>query len=86
MKLLWSDESLSDLEGIAERAPRAAVHVYEAIRWLARQPFPHAFRRIEGRPGEHVLSVAPYVVFYAVDDNTIVVLTIEDSRRRREGW
>ena len=86
MRLVWTGEALRDLEGIAHRAPRAAGHVFEAVSWLARQPFPHAFRRVVDTADEHVLTVPPYVVIYALHGDELEVLTIEDSRRRSEPW
>ncbi len=45
------------------------------------------YRRVElGRLDEHVLSVPPHAVFYAVKGDELTVLTIIDSRRRREPW
>jgi hypothetical protein len=43
-------------------------------------------RRVEGRPGEHALSEPPHVVFYTVQGDDVTVLSIEDSRQRREPW
>ena len=65
---------------------RAAGHVFEAVSWLARQPFPHAFRRVVDSADAHVLTVPPYVVIYARRGDEVEVLTIEDSRRRKEPW
>ncbi len=86
MRLLWSEDALRDLEVIADRAPRAAHHVYDSVRWLAGQQFAHLFRPIVGRPGEHIMSVPPYVVFYGVDGDAIIVLTIKDGRQVRDPW
>jgi len=41
---------------------------------------------LEGRPGEHIMSVPPYAVFYSVDSSAITVLTIKDGRQRRDPW
>ncbi len=84
MRIDWTDEALADLEGVAARAPRAARRVYTMIGWLAGQPFPHAFRRVLDRPDEHVLTVPPYVVIYALHGDDLEVLAIEDSRRLHE--
>ena len=86
MRLVWTDEALDDLEAIAERAPRAAEHVLDAVEWLVEVPFPAMFRRLSERPEEHVLSVAPYVVFYRIAGDELEVLAREDSRRRRSDW
>jgi plasmid stabilization system protein ParE len=86
LRLVWTDEALADLENIAERAPRAAEHVLDAVEWLVEIPFPGMFRRLTERPEEHVLTVPPYVVFYRVAGDELEVLTIEDGRRRRTAW
>ena len=86
MRVLWEDQALADLEAVADRAPRSAAHLYEAVRWLAGQRFPGAFRRLARDRPEHVLSVPPYIVIYRVDGDQLSVLALEDARRRREGW
>ena len=82
MRVLWEEQALADLEEIADRAPRAAAHVYERVRWLADAAFPHAFRRLADDRDEHVLSVRPYIVLYAVEGDELIVLGIDDARRR----
>ena len=67
-------------------APMGAADVHEAVLRLLESPFPGMYRRVEGRPEEHVLSVRPYVVFYRVDGDSLTVLSVEDVRRRRERW
>jgi len=42
------------------------------------------YRRVRGRPRDHVLSVSPYVVLYRVDGDTLIVLRVLDGRRERE--
>ena len=86
MSLRWEDRAVDDLEEIARRAPRAAAHVYEAVAWLASQPFPRAFRHLPGSVDEHILTVAPYVVIYRVVGDSVVVRAIADVRRRQEPW
>ena len=86
MTLRWTDRAVDDLEDIADRAPRAAAHVYEAIVWLGRMPFPKAFRQYEDSGTERILSVAPYIVVYRVVDEDIVVLRVADARRFGARW
>jgi hypothetical protein len=86
VRVLWEDRALADLEAIADRAPRAAAHLYEAVRWLSRQRFPAAFRRLAVDRPEYVLSVPPYIVIYRVDGDDLSVLALEDARQRREEW
>jgi len=75
-----------DLEEIAERAPRAAGRIHEAVGWLERQQFPLMFRRLSERPNEHVLVVRPHAVFYVSERDTLTILRVVDSRRRVEPW
>jgi hypothetical protein len=42
--------------------------------------------RSSAAPGEHIMSVPPYAVFYRVDGERITVLTIKDGRRVRAPW
>jgi hypothetical protein len=86
LRLLWRDEALVELEAIADYAPRGALHVVEAAEWLVASPFPHMHRELTGRPGDHVLSVPPFVVFYTVRGDLLTVVGVEDARRRREPW
>jgi hypothetical protein len=44
------------------------------------------YRRVEGRPGEHVLPLPPHAVFYVVEGGTLTVLRVTDSRRRKQPW
>jgi len=86
LRLRWADEALSDLEAVADQAPRAAEHLLDAVEWLVESPFPAMYRRLEERRGEHVLTVPPYAVFYRIDGDELLVLTVEDSRRRPTAW
>jgi hypothetical protein len=87
LRLPWSSEALAGLEAIAERAPRGAAHLVEAVEWLVASPFPGMHRRSADRPeGQHVLSVPPYVVFYAIEGDELTVLTVTDARRLRRPW
>jgi hypothetical protein len=43
-------------------------------------------RGLAGRTGQHVLSVPPYVVFYAIEGDERTVLTVTDAPRRRQPW
>ena len=86
MRVLWEDRALVDLEAIAERAPRSAAHLYEAVRWLSGLRFLGPFRRLATDRPEHVLLVPPYIVIYRIDGDELIVLALEDARRRREEW
>jgi hypothetical protein len=75
LRLVWSSEALAGLENVAERAPRGAAHLVEAVEWLVDSPFPSMHRLLTGRQqGQHVLSVPPYVVFYAIEGDQLTVL------------
>jgi hypothetical protein len=38
------------------------------------------------RKGQHVLSVPPSVVFYAIESDQLTVLTVTDAGRRQQLW
>jgi hypothetical protein len=75
LRLHWSSEALGRLKAIAGRAPRGAAHLLEAVEWLVASPFSGMHRGLAGRPGQQVLSVPPYVVFYAIEGDELTVLT-----------
>jgi plasmid stabilization system protein ParE len=83
---MWSRRALDNLSDIVERAPVQARRLQENVEALVRAPFPGMYRRVEGRPGEHVLGVPPHVVFYVIEGDTLTVLQLVDSRRLREPW
>jgi hypothetical protein len=82
----WSKEAKAQLKAIAQRAPRQAGGLYDAVYALARQPFPGMYREIEGRPGEHVLTVSPLFAVYMVTARRLTVLSVEDARQQQEPW
>lgn len=81
MRLMWADRALSDLHAVHDRAPRQAQAVVTEVEWLVASPFPGMFRRITGRPRDHVLVVSPHIVIYRVDGDTLVLLRVIDGRR-----
>jgi len=40
LRLRWADEALSDLEAVADQAPRAAEHLLDGVEWLVESPSP----------------------------------------------
>jgi plasmid stabilization system protein ParE len=87
LRLLWSDDALADLDQVARRAPVQATRMVDALERLASLPFPAMHRRIrDGRPDEHLLTVAPHVVLYSVRDDTLTVIAVMDGRRQVEAW
>lgn len=57
MRLTWSDRALDELRDIHQRAPVQARQIVVAVDALVGSPFPWMYRRVEDRPGEHVLVV-----------------------------
>lgn len=87
MQLGLTRRALQDIDRIAQRAPRQALRVITAIEGLAETPFPGMHRQVEGRPGQHVMSVPPYhAVFYKLTARGIAVQQVTDMRRRRRPW
>ena len=83
---MWSRPALDDLRDISERALVQGRRLQGNVEALVRSSFPGMYRRVEGRPGEHVLPVPPHAVFYVIEGDTLIVLRLVDSRRRQEGW
>lgn len=55
------------------------------VEWLVASPFPGMFRRVTGRPRDHVLVVSPHIVIYRVDGDVLIVLRVIDGRRHIDG-
>lgn len=81
---MWSRRALDNLSDISDVAPVQARRLQGNVEALVRSPFPGMYRRVEGRPGEHVLPLPPHAVFYVVEGDTLTVLRVIDSRRRKE--
>ena len=82
MRLRWTEQALTDLEELAERAPQQAAKVYDAAAWLARQRFPNLGRHVPGLDCRY-WPVPPQGIFYLVEGDELTVLRVWDSRRRR---
>jgi plasmid stabilization system protein ParE len=83
----WSRPATRQWDQLIERAPTQAAAVYRAIDWLAKRPqLPElGHRDPEGRR-RRVWHVPPQAVFYRFEKGQLVVLEIQDSRRRRKPW
>lgn len=91
MRILWTNEALSDLEEILahyylEARPRTAAAVEQrVIREIeALPPFPERIRDSERVPGarELVVQKLPYVVFVQILEDEIVVLNMVHTKRK----
>lgn len=93
MKVRYSPRAVQDLAGIADylgqRSPVGAVAVERAIRATVRllRAFPGSGRALEQRPAVRVIPLAryPYVVFYTVTDDSVVVLHVRHGAREPIG-
>jgi len=83
---MWSRPALDDLRDISERAVVQGRRLQGNVEALVCSPFPGMYRRVEGRPGEHVLPVSPHAVVYVIEGDTLIILRLMDSRRRKESW
>src|SRR5436305_6364345 len=79
---MWSRPALDDLRDIAERAVVQGCRVQGNVEALVRSPFPGMYRRVEGRPGEHVLPVLPHAVFSVIEGDTLIVLQLRTAGYR----
>ncbi len=91
MRILWTDEALADLEEILayyylEASPRTAAaverRIVEEIGSLP--PYPERVRASDRVPGARELAVhkLPYVIFFQLRDDALVVLNVVHSRRK----
>lgn len=94
MRILWSEEALSDLEEILayyylEASPRTAAAVEQRIirEIEALPPYPERVRESDRVPGarELVVNKLPYVVFVQVLEDGIVVLNVVHTKRKFPG-
>ena len=90
MRIVWTEEALSDLEEILvyyylEASPRTAAAVERRIiaEVEALPPFPERIRESDRIPGarELVVNKIPYVVFVQLKEDSIVVLNIVHTRK-----
>ena len=90
MKVRYSPRAVADLGTIADyltkRSPQGARAVERAIRTTVAliADFPGCGPAVEQRPNVRVLPVTryPYLVFYTVADNAVVVLHIRHAARK----
>lgn len=91
MRVCYSPRAISDLAGIAaylvKRSPRGAESVDRGIRKTVEliAAFPGSGRALEQRPAVRVLPVGryPYLVFYTVREDEVVILHIRHGARAR---
>jgi len=88
LKLIWTDQALSDLEKIeafiANDSPRAASRVakqvYRDVRFLRRNPYLGRIGQIEGTR-EFVVQHFPYLVIYETLPGSVRVLSVFHTSR-----
>lgn len=89
MRVRYSPRAIRDLAGIAdylvERSPRGAQSVDHRIRKTVDliAAYPGSGRTLEQRRGVRVMPVGryPYLVFYAVGEDEIVILHVRHGAR-----
>lgn len=87
----YSPRATRDLAGIAdylvERSPMGARSVERSIRKAMDliNSFPGGGRPLEQRPGVRVMPTArhPYLVFYRISDDELVILHVRHGARKR---
>lgn len=91
MRVVYTDEALSDIEAIAEWlaehyptvAPAVEKRIRSVVAYIAR--FPQSARRSAGRSGVRAAPLGryPYIIFYRVTGEVIEILYIHHAARRR---
>jgi toxin ParE1/3/4 len=91
MKVVYTDEALSDIEAIAEWlaahcptvAPAVEKRIRNVVSYIAR--FPQSSRRAAGRSGVRTAPLGryPYAIFYRTTDEVVEILYIHHTARRR---
>jgi plasmid stabilization system protein ParE len=90
VKVHYGPRAVADLTAIAdfltERSPQGARAVERAIRATLAlvSDFPGCGRAVEQRPHVRVIPVTryPYLIFYTVTDDAVVVLHVRHAARR----
>jgi len=90
MKVVYTDEALSDLAAIADWlmvhyptvAPAVERRIRRIVAHIAR--WPASARRTASHPGVRVVPLGryPYNIFYRVTDNTVEILHIHHAARQ----
>lgn len=91
MKVVFTDEALSDLNSISDWltihyptiAPLVARRIQNVVAHIAR--WPESARRVAEQPGVRAMPLGryPYVIFYRVNDNTVEILHIHHGAQER---
>jgi len=90
MKVVYTDEALSDLDAIADWlivhypavAPVVARRIQSVVAHVAR--WPKSARRSAGRPDVRVVSLGryPYKIFYRLSDDAVEILHVHHAARQ----
>ncbi len=90
MKVKYSPRAISDLFGIAEYLKAKSISgslaiddkIQSSIRLIGE--LPRSGRVLEGRPNVRIIPVAraPYLIFYAIKDDAIIILHIRHASRK----
>jgi plasmid stabilization system protein ParE len=85
LRLVWTERALADLERAAEWSLPQAGAAVNAMTWMAMTGFSLG-RKMPGPGVRYYWPVPPLGAFYRVDGDTLRVLRVIDSRRRKEPW
>ena len=86
--VVWTEPALAHLEAIrayiAQFNPRAAREVAASLKALgdSLNHFPHRGRPVRGTGMRELISTYPYIIRYAIDGDTVIVLRVRHTSRR----
>ena len=80
LRLMWSERALKNLARVAERSPKQADSVINALEWLAETGFSLG-AKVDDKTW--YWPVPPHGVYYRVRGADLFVIRVRDVRRRR---
>ena len=87
-KVVWTDPALDHLAAIRDYIeqfnPRAAREVAASLKVLGDNlaTFPLRGRLVRGTSLRELVSIYPYVIRYAIEGDTVVILRVRHTSRR----
>ena len=88
MRVVWTRAAARGIQRaydyLVEFNPRAAMQVAETLRNQGNGlvHFPHRGRPVPGTDMRELIAAYPYIIRYAIDGDTVVILRVRHTSRR----